>query len=128
MSRGVGSREAGRNEKRMSGEADVGLWARIAGGFATAAAVLFGGWKYTHRRIDGAYAAIADKASLEEMNRQRDNIATLFAQAREDRAAIMSELGNTNELLRSIQVGVTEKLGLRPTREEVHQLIRESKT
>lgn len=106
----------------MSAE-DLSIWARIAAGAATLLAAAAGLWRHTHKRIDGAYARLELKADQAEVNRQRDNIAELFRQQREDRAAIMAELRNTNELLGEIHVGVTRELGDRPTREEVERMI-----
>lgn len=102
---------------------DVGFWSKVAGATAGVFAALFGVWKHTHRRIDSAFEEIGKKASLEEMNRQRDNIAGLFRQQREDREAVMAEFRNTNELLGQIHVAVTRELGVRPTREEVARMI-----
>lgn len=104
-------------------DADPGWWTKLAAAAATASATLFGIWKHTHRRIDGCYSALEGKASLEEMNRQRDNIGLLFTQQRQDRDAIMAELRNTNEILGHIHVSVTRELGARPTREEMLKAI-----
>jgi len=104
-------------------EDEVSFWARIAGGTAAVFGALFGVWRHTHKRIDGAYAALEGKASLEEMNRQRDNIAKLFDHQRQDREQLMKAMGDTNDLLREIHLALTRELGERPTRVEVARML-----
>lgn len=107
---------------------DIGFWASVAGAVTGGFAALFGVWKHTQRRIDGAYAEISKKADTEEMNRQRNNITMLFQNQRADREAVMTELRSTNTLLGEIHVAVTRELGSRPTREEVERMIEKGRT
>lgn len=52
------------------------------------------------------------KADQVEMNRQRDNIAELFRQSRQDKDEILEAIGTLNTT-------VLTELGKRPTREEL---------
>lgn len=103
----------------MPGQDEVGFWTKVGGVILSFFTVCFGVWKHTHARIDGIADELDGKASVDEMNRQRDNITEIFAQMKADRDQAMNLLRQVSDSVHQVHTTLVAELGKRPTREEL---------
>ena len=104
---------------------DVGILAKwgaaILGAIAAVAASLFGmQMKGIHARIKRVEDAMEHKVDHAELLRVRDAQAKLFDQMRDDNQRVMGAIGDLTGSFHDFTTKVTEELGKRPTREELH--------
>lgn len=116
----------------------ISLGTKIAGFFTSLAATAWGVYKAIERKIDTVDKKVETRASVEEMNRQRDNIAELFAQQRQDKTELLNALEDKRTTVTDAVDRLTaafhefsrhtaEEMGKRPTREEARTMFQDQR-
>lgn len=112
----------------------ISMGAKVATFLASVGGTAFGVFKMLNGRIVAVDKKVDLKASIEELNRQRNSIGKLFeqqrqdkevilAQMREDRGALQKSLGEMTGTFTNFREQVAREIERRPDREEVDNFV-----